>query len=273
MTALITASTVLVALAAAARSSWSPCGLSMLSTITPLAEQGRGHRFGITATWFVVGGALGGACLGLLAAVLALVPRSFDPAGQVVATIALGAALAAAASDARLVGLKLPYHRRQVNELWLDRYRPWVYGLGFGWQIGSGVTTYVMTAGVYLLVLLGGLTGSPGLAILGCTVFGLARGLAVLLGAGITTPAELRSFHRTFHTLGEPVRILVELSELTVAFAMLGFLSGPALGVGSVRGGLIAFVTGVLLTTGVFCVSGTRELRAKAATSTAATVH
>ena len=66
--------TVLAALAVAAavRSTWSPCGLSMLSTVTPIAERGRGHRFWVTATWFVVGSLLGGACLGGLAALGAL---------------------------------------------------------------------------------------------------------------------------------------------------------------------------------------------------------
>jgi len=34
-----------VAISAAARSTWSPCGLSMLSSLTPLAERGRGHRY------------------------------------------------------------------------------------------------------------------------------------------------------------------------------------------------------------------------------------
>ena len=33
-------------------------------------------------------------------------------------------------------GFRLPSHTRQVNEAWLDEYRGWVYGGGFGWQIG-----------------------------------------------------------------------------------------------------------------------------------------
>ena len=40
---------IVIALAAAARSTWSPCGLSMLSQITPMAEAGRGHKFARTA--------------------------------------------------------------------------------------------------------------------------------------------------------------------------------------------------------------------------------
>ena len=51
---------------------------------------------------------------------------------------------------ARCFGFGPPFLCRQVNEAWLSKYRPWVYGGGFGWQIGAGVTTYVMTAAVPL---------------------------------------------------------------------------------------------------------------------------
>ncbi len=51
----LTLAAVVVAVAAAGRSTWSPCGLSMLSTITPLGERARGHRWGATAAWFVAG--------------------------------------------------------------------------------------------------------------------------------------------------------------------------------------------------------------------------
>ena len=47
--------------AAAARSTWSPCGLSMLSSITPFGEHGRRHRYAVTATWYLVGAVAGGA--------------------------------------------------------------------------------------------------------------------------------------------------------------------------------------------------------------------
>ena len=60
----------------------------------------------------------------------------------------------AAASDARLGGFHLPFHSRQVNERWLDQFRPWVYGAGFGWQIGAGLVTYIKTAALYLMMVL-----------------------------------------------------------------------------------------------------------------------
>src|SRR5688572_32921801 len=67
-----------VAGAAAIRSTWSPCGLSMLSTITPIGEAGRRHRYGSTAAWFILGATLGGATLGLGAAALAVGVGTLD---------------------------------------------------------------------------------------------------------------------------------------------------------------------------------------------------
>src|SRR5262245_28638289 len=55
MSTLIPVLGVVVAVAAAVRSTWSPCGLSMLSSITPFGERSRGHRYSVTAAWFVVG--------------------------------------------------------------------------------------------------------------------------------------------------------------------------------------------------------------------------
>ena len=79
--------------------------------------------------------------------------------------LAVGACLVALAADRRLAGFQLPLHPRQVNELWLTRYRRWLYAVGFGAQIGSGFATYIMTAATYLMVVLAALTGSPALAL------------------------------------------------------------------------------------------------------------
>jgi len=79
-----------LAVAAAVRSTWSPCGLSMLSTVTPVAERARGHRYWVTACWFLAGAVLGGATLGLVAAALAVVAPVSAVLGAVVVAIALG---------------------------------------------------------------------------------------------------------------------------------------------------------------------------------------
>ena len=68
MTAQLFVIAATVAVVAATRSLWSPCGLSMLSTLNPVSERGRGHRYPLTAAWFLVGALTGGALLGAVAA-------------------------------------------------------------------------------------------------------------------------------------------------------------------------------------------------------------
>jgi hypothetical protein len=219
MTACLLVAAATVAIAAAARSTWSPCGLSMLASITPLSERGRGHRYRTTAAWFVVGGTAGGATLGVAVALLAGGFHSLSLTPREVSTIALGAGMLAVVSDLGLGGFRLPVHHRQVNERWLDQFRPWVYGAGFGWQIGTGLATYIVTAAVYLMVLLSALIGNAWLAIGLGALFGLVRGLAVYLGRGITSSEALRSFHRWFNDLGPTVRratVAVELAVVTL---------------------------------------------------------
>jgi len=236
MTVLL-ALAVVTAVAAAVRSTWSPCGISMLSSITPLAERGRGHRFTATASWFVLGAVLGGLTLGAVGAVGALAVAAFAPSTSTVLAIAAVAAIATAGVDLRLYGPALPHHRRQVNEVWLDQYRAWVYGAGFGWQIGAGLATYIMTAAVYLTVVLAALTASPATALAIGALFGVVRGSAVWLGRGITTPAALSAFHRRFDELGEPVRrgvIAVQFGVVGAAVAAAATLWVLAMVVGAI---------------------------------------
>jgi MFS family permease len=228
MTTLITVLALVMAVGAAARSTWSPCGLSMLSTITPIGEQARGARFATSATWFVVGGVAGGATLGGALALVAVGIGALHLTAGTIGIVAGLAALVAAVSDSRITGRQIPIHRRQVNEVWLDRFRPWVYGAGFGWQIGSGVVTYIMTSAVYLIAVLAVMTGNPWTALGVGVLFGTVRGLAVLLGRGITTPARLASFHRRFAHLEPMSRRVIVVMEVAVATVVAGVLWPPA---------------------------------------------
>ena len=121
-----------------------------------------------------------------------------------------------------------PFFKRQVNEYWLGRYRAWVYGSGFGWQIGAGITTYIMTAAVFVTVALGALTAGPVAALALGVCFGLVRGLAVLLTARLHTTAELFALHRRFDALGEPVRRAVIGVQLAVAVVAMGAAWGSS---------------------------------------------
>ena len=146
------------------------------------------------------------------------------------------------AADVGIGGFRLPVHYRQVNERWLDQFRPWVYGAGFGWQIGAGLVTYIKTCAVYLMIVLAALTGSPRMALLVGTVFGLVRGLAVLLGRRITSTTALADFHRRFMAADRYAFAAIVVCEAAVTLA-LSMAVSPWLGA-SVAGllGLVAFV-------------------------------
>lgn len=239
----ITALALVVAVVAAARSTWSPCGVSMLSTITPVTETSRQRRYGLTVAWFLLGALVGGATLGLLAAGLALVVAAVDPS-TTAALAAVGAlALVAAAFDARSLGITLPGHGRQVNESWLTRYRSWVYGVGFGWQIGVGLATYIVTAAVYLTVVAAALTGSAAVAFGICLAFGLVRGLAIFLGVRLTTQQRLVEFHRRFEAAREPSRRVTIGALLAVGVLGAGAAGGPLAAVVAAAAGLAVVLT------------------------------
>jgi hypothetical protein len=229
-----------LAVAAAVRSTWSPCGLSMLSTVTPIAERGRGHRFAVTATWFVVGSVLGGATLGGAAALGAVALDGLST--EVALTVAGIAALVGAGTDAGVAGIRPPFFKRQLDDAWLDRYRGWVYGLGFGWQIGVGFATYIMTTAVPVTALLAALTGNPATAFLVGLTFGLVRGLAILGSAPATTTAALGRLHQRFEALEAPVRQATVVALGSAGVGALAAVSPWALlaGVGAITAVTVA---------------------------------
>jgi len=223
---------IAVAVIAAARSTWSPCGLSMLSQITPVAEAGRNQRFARTAGWYIAGAVLGGLTLGGAIAGVAIALGAAGLEQNTAIALIAGCALACAAVDARLFGFGPPFLPRQVNDAWLSKYRPWVYGGGFGWQIGVGMATYVMTAAVPLMIVVGALSANPWAAVAIGAGFGLARGLAVLIGARLRTPAALLAFHRRFDASGEPVRRAVIVAQVALAMIAAWMVTPIAVAVG-----------------------------------------
>lgn len=168
----------------------------MLASITPLGERGRGGWWPRTVTSYVAGSAVGGAALGAALGIagrpLAVLPRPLMPALVAVA------AVVAAALD---VAGRVPTIRRQVDETWLVTYRDWVYGGGFGLQLGFGAVTIVTSASVYLTWLLELLSGGVVAGLSVGAVFGLARALPLLAFAGVASPAQLRARHRTIARL------------------------------------------------------------------------
>ena len=248
---------IAVALGAAVRSTWSPCGQSMLSQITPFTERAQ-HHFGVTAGWFVVGSVLGGATLGVIAALGASAMSAAGLSSDTALAILAVLALVAAAVDAGVFGIRPPFFRRQVNEDWLPRYRGWLYGVGFGWQVGVGIATYIMTAAVFLTVAVGVLTASPAAAFAIAVLFGLVRGLTVFLTAKVHTPAQLASFHRRFDAWAEPIRRAVIALELVAALCAAGVAWGVV--------GLVAVAALIVIIAAVVLLSMPRRARAQEST-------
>jgi hypothetical protein len=165
----------------------------MLASITPLGERGRNATWAITVTAFVVAATVAGAALGaLLSALGALVLPDGLGLDARVAALAVVVALAIAL-DA--IPRPVPGPHRQVNERWLEEFRGWVYGVGYGAQLGLGVTTVVSSAGTYVAMVAAFLAerAAAGALIVGC--FGAIRGLTLLAGARVRTPPQLLAMH------------------------------------------------------------------------------
>ena len=164
----------------------------MLGSITPLGERSRGMRFEVTATAFGIGSAAGGALLGgLLGLAGGPLARGLGPTR--VAALLAAAGAAGLAAEGRLGALRLPSIRRQVDERWLRTYRGWVYGIGFGFQLGAGLATIVSSAAVYLTFLAAALSGGPAAGALIGLAFGMVRSWTLLPAARVRTPAAVMS--------------------------------------------------------------------------------
>ncbi|HWH27722.1 MAG TPA: hypothetical protein VNU26_01965 [Mycobacteriales bacterium] len=200
----------------------------MLASITPLGERGRGRRWSISAPSFVVGSAVGGLLVGAVAGLLGAGLLSLlDDAGVRIGTPARAALLAVAAVAAlavdRLPGrTRAPGPRRQVNEDWLEVYREWVYGGGFGLQLGAAVLTQVATAAVYVMLLAAALTGSVVAGALIGTGFGVVRALPLLATRGVHDAASLHALHRRSRAFGRPAHRLSTAALLGVAATAAG---------------------------------------------------
>jgi hypothetical protein len=192
----------------------------MLASITPLGERGRSRRWGVTAGWYATGCLAGGAMLGALAA---LVSVGGGAAGRLhggpLVLVALALCAAGVLVDLGVGGLRPPGPRRQVNEDWLHRYRGWVIGLGFGLQLGLGITTIVTTAAVYSALAVAALV-SPGVALLAGVSFGVGRALPLLAVRRAVDPISLRRIVARAAALARPVATGTVVLQIVICTAL-----------------------------------------------------
>jgi hypothetical protein len=200
-------------LGAAIRGNWSPCGESLQAQIHPLGESSRGNIWGVTMTAFTIGSMGAGAAICALCALLGvlLIPGM---SGQL--ALALTATVAIAAGVLDLSPIKPLTPRRQVNQDWIGHYRGWVYGLGFGAQLGVGFAVFVMSWGYYAMLMAAFLSRSIWAAVLMGAVFGFGRGLLLFPSRWITTPDRLFRFHRRLMEIKAPVFAATAVATMAV---------------------------------------------------------
>jgi len=194
----------------------------MLASITPLGERGRGSSWKVTATAFAIGaigaGAVGGLVLGALGSLL--------PGGATWRTVALAALLLIAVLfDVTPLRSRLPTIRRQVNEDWMHRFRGWVYGIGFGAQLGVGLATIVSSAAVYATVACALLCGN---ALIGAAIgatFGAIRALSLLPARRVNDPRALFALHQRLTRFEAGAQRAVVAGELIALVAVIGALA------------------------------------------------
>ncbi len=185
----------------------------MLTSISPFGEWARANRWWLTIFWLTAGAAIGGAAVG----------AALGTVGQVILVMGderwpplalAGAGIAAAAWD--LTGRRFPGHR-QVNEDWLSMFRPWVYGLGYGLQLGAAVTTVVNTALVPIWLLAALLIRDTRSGLVMGVAFGMVRGLSVTMNYRVRTVVALRELHRRMDGMADQARLMGALAAVLLA--------------------------------------------------------
>ena len=193
----------------------------MLSSISPLGERARNSRWWVTTAAYVLGSLAGGLALGGLAALLgSLVPADVRASPWVLGALAL-LLLVGLGYDSAPSSQMVPSWRRQVDVAWLDEYRGWVMGLGFGAQLGFGLVTIITSATTYGVVLLAALSGHLGAGLAIGAVFGLVRALPSVLMGRVRDRAALHAVFTRVERGAKSARILARVALGGAAAALL----------------------------------------------------
>jgi hypothetical protein len=189
----------------------------MLASINPLGERARNQTYWVTVMAYIAGstvaGAVLGGALGLVGAPVAL---------PLVALVGVGGlAIVGIVCDARRFGARVPGPRRQVDENWLVTYRGWVYGSGFGAQLGFAFATIVTASATWIAFACALLSGSPWAGLTIGAIFGLTRALPLLAGARVRDPLALRSLVRGLERLRPRVARTTTAVQGAVAIGLL----------------------------------------------------
>ena len=197
----------------------------MLSSISPLGERARHARWWVTTAAYVLGSLAGGLTLGALAAVLGSALPDAVRSSPWMLSAAAGLLLVGLALDLRGAP-SVPSWRRQVDERWLSQYRGWVYGVGFGAQLGFGLVTIITSATTYAVVLLAVLSGHVGAGLAIGGTFGLVRATPSLMLARVTDRAALHRVFTRVEKWAKPARIIATVALGGAAAVLVGAAVG-----------------------------------------------
>ena len=190
----------------------------MLYSNNPHGYRARQHRLLVTVGWYLLGSVMGGVAIGSVSGLIgSTLPSGTWRAFAVIAVCVVGAGL-------DVVGRQPPSIHRQVDENWLAKYRGWVYGWGFGFQLGLGVVTIVTTASVYTTIALAMLSGSVVFGAVIGGIFGLARAAAIFLVASAGDPSALRRALRQLQDGLPAARLLVVGAQTAAALSAVLFI-------------------------------------------------
>jgi hypothetical protein len=241
---VLTLTLLAVAFVAGVAGTWSPCGFSIIETIS---APRRGTV--LSCVTFAAGACSGGAAT--FGAVAVLGAAVFPSGGRLAAIVVSVVAVATAIAEARGLAIA-PQIRRQVPEHW-RRVLPLPAAAAlYGVLLGSGFATFVYTFAVWSVATIAFILGSPTLGLFVGLAFGIGRALPVAVIAPI---AHLRMGRNVIDAIAQRpatwrvIRRTAAAGLLAVAIASTGLTTaGAAVNVGagwdpSVSGDVIAWTS------------------------------
>lgn len=158
----------------------------MLLSLTPVVYGGNHKKWTVGASLHLLGGAIGGAVVGLALSPVALLP--IPRYAWIVAAAFFGVA---ALSDLGVTRRRMyPSPRRQVPEGWRKLLPGHPVFLLYGIGLGAGFFTRNVSAALYAATTFALATGKPLTVILILALFGLCRSMSAVLPAGMLYPQE-----------------------------------------------------------------------------------
>jgi hypothetical protein len=194
----------------------------MLASINPLGERARQQTYPVTVAAYVAASTAAAALLGTM---LGAVGMTFATTTVAIIGVVL-IAVVGLVLDSGLVGSRPLGPRRQVNEDWLATYRGWVYGAGFGAQLGVGFSTIVVASATWVAFACALFAGSVVGGMLVGATFGLARALPVLLTASVRDGASLSRTFRRLDTVRPRIARLTTVAQVIAATILLAYGMG-----------------------------------------------